>query len=222
MMPTPCDFSSPMTRKSRSTSLSLSEAVGSSMIKMRASAPRARAISTSCCSGIDSERTSVSGSIVAPIFSSKSRARVRRSAPADTAPASVRLEPDRDVLGDRQVRKERRLLVNRGDSQLARTHRIEVADRLALDLDCSLVGQMGAGDHLDQRRFARAVFADQGVDLAGPQVERNPLQGLHAGKRLADSVNSEQRCDHVARSPLAVALDLPALVASTARRVRTP
>ena len=52
---------------------------------------------------------------------------------------------------------------------------------------------MGAGDHLDQRRLARAVFADQGVDFAGPQVERDPLQGLHAGKRLADPGQLEQR-----------------------------
>ena len=114
-------------------------------------------------------------------------------APADPAPASARLEPDRDVLGDRQVRKERRLLVNRGDSQVACAHRIEVADRPALDLDRSLVGQMGAGDHLDQRRFARAVFADQGVDFSGPEVERDPLQGVHAGKRLADSGQLQQR-----------------------------
>ena len=71
MIPTPWAFSSPITRNSRSTSLSLSEAVGSSMIRMRASAPRARAISTSCCSGIDSLLTSESGSIAAPIRSSK-------------------------------------------------------------------------------------------------------------------------------------------------------
>ena len=79
MIPTPCAFSSPMTRNSRSTSWSLSEAVGSSMIRIRASAPSARAISTSCCSGIDSPRTSASGSIAAPIRSSSRRARSRRS-----------------------------------------------------------------------------------------------------------------------------------------------
>ncbi|MFO1022924.1 MAG: hypothetical protein U0903_19835 [Planctomycetales bacterium] len=37
------------------------EAVGSSMMRMRASAPRARAISTSCCWGIERRRTSQSG-----------------------------------------------------------------------------------------------------------------------------------------------------------------
>ena len=88
---------------------------------------------------------------------------------------------------------KRRLLVNRGDSQITRADRIEVADRPAPDLDRSLVGQMGAGDHLDQRRFARAVFADQGVDFPGPEVERDTLQGLHAGKCLADSGQLEQR-----------------------------
>ena len=45
---------------------------------------------------------------------------------------------------------------------------------------------MGAGDHLDQRRFARAVFTDQGVDFAGMEVERDTLQSVHAGEGLAD------------------------------------
>ena len=79
------------------------------------------------------------------------------------------------------------LLVNRRDSQIARPHRIEVADRMTVDFDFSFIGCVGAGDHFDQRRFARAVFADQGMDLAGPQVERNSFQGVYAGKRLADS-----------------------------------
>ena len=127
MMPTPCDFRSPMTRKSRSTSLSLSEAVGSSMIRMRASAPRARAISTSCCSGIDSDaHFGFRVDRRADFFEQVSRPR-SPLAPANAAPAARRLEPDRDVLGDRQVRKQRRLLVNRGDSQVARRDRIEVA-----------------------------------------------------------------------------------------------
>ena len=119
-MPTPCDFSSPMTRKSRSTSLSLSEAVGSSMIRMRASAPRARAISTSCCSGIDSEsdlRFRVD--LRADFFEQLCRSS-RADGPSECGASRRRLEPDRDVLGDREVRKEGRLLVNRGDSQVAR------------------------------------------------------------------------------------------------------
>ena len=64
------------------------------MIRIRASAPSARAISTSCCSGIVSRRTSVSGSIAAPIRSSSRRARVAPLAPAD-APPGARPAPAR-------------------------------------------------------------------------------------------------------------------------------
>ena len=58
---------------------------------------------------------------------------------------------------------------------------------LALHLDRPLVGTVGAGDHLDQRRLPRAVLAHQRVHLARAQVERHPLEGLHAGERLADA-----------------------------------
>ena len=131
-----------------------------------------------------------SGSIAAPIRSSRARARARRAVPAHGPPRVLALEPDRDVLGDGQVREEGRLLIDRRDSQLARLDRIEVLDRPALDLDRSVVRKMRAGDHLDQRRLARAVFTDQGVDFAGPEVERDLLERLDSGKRLADSVSS--------------------------------
>ena len=64
-----------MTENSRSTSRSLSDAVGSSMMRIRASAPMALAISTTCCSGMLSVSTSRSGSIEAPIRPSSSAAR---------------------------------------------------------------------------------------------------------------------------------------------------
>ncbi len=66
------------------------------MMRIRALAPRARAISTSCCSGIDSRRTSVSGSMAAPIRSSNCRARarrwsqrIRRQAPPSSSPMAM-------------------------------------------------------------------------------------------------------------------------------------
>ena len=48
------------------------------------------------------------------------------AAPVDAAPRRSRLERERDVLGDRQVRKQRRLLVDGSDAERARhggTHR---------------------------------------------------------------------------------------------------
>ena len=48
--------------------------------RLSAPDPIAQAISTSCCSGIESVRTSASGEIAAPTRASNSRARVRRAA----------------------------------------------------------------------------------------------------------------------------------------------
>jgi hypothetical protein len=49
-----------------------------------------------------------------------------------------------------------------------------------------LVGTVHAGDDLDQSRLTRPVLADQRVDLSIPQLEINPIQGLHAGEPLAN------------------------------------
>ena len=189
MIPTPWAFSSPITRKRRSTSLSLSEAVGSSMIRIRASAPSARAISTSCCSGIDSvlhfrERVDRRADPLEQALRPR-----RRSRPAHAPPRAASLEPDRDVLGDRQVAEERRLLIDRGDAQVARGLGVEVRDRLVLDLDRARVGNMGAGDHLDQRRLARSVFADQGVNFARRRSNETRLRASTPANALLISVS---------------------------------
>ncbi len=162
------------------------------MIRMRASAPSARAISTSCCSGIDRRRTSVSGSIARADPLEQEPGSRPSFWPADSPPGTARLEPDGDVLGHGQVGKECGLLVNCRDSEGTRTDRIDFGDGRTLDLDRSQVGTMGAGDHLDQGRLARAVLADQRVHFAGLEVERHPLEGLNTGECLADRRQLQQ------------------------------
>ena len=115
--------------------------------------------------------------------------------PADPTPGPPRLQPQRDVLGDRQVGEEGRLLVDRGDPERAGADRVVVLDRPALHLERSLVRRVGAGDDLDQRRLPRAVLADQGMDLAGLQVEGDAPQRLDPGERLADARQPEE-CRH--------------------------
>ena len=122
------------TRNRFSTSRSLSDAVGSSMIRIRASAPSALAISTSCCSGIVSARTSAVGVDRARrrAPSSSPRPARRRSPQRTRRHGPPRLEPERDVLGDGQVGEQRRLLVDRGDPERPGADRVVVVDRLAL------------------------------------------------------------------------------------------
>ena len=68
---------------------------------------------------------------------------------------------------------------------------IVVSDDLAVQLDGPVVGLKGSGQDLDQGRFSGAIFADESVDLAGMNVERDTLEGTDAGERLRDAVGSE-------------------------------
>src|SRR5262245_41938250 len=52
-----------------------------------------------------------------------------------------------------------------------------------------------AAQHFHQGRLARAVFADERVDLAGLDLEIDVAQRLHAGKALADAAHLEH-CRH--------------------------
>ncbi len=59
-------------------------------------------------------------------------ARVPAAAPPiDLAPPRARLERERDVLGNRQMREQRRLLINRRDAQRARRGRAHLRHRSA-------------------------------------------------------------------------------------------
>ena len=46
---------------------------------------------------------------------------------------------------------------------------------------------MHPGEDFDQRRFARAVLAEQGMHPPGTHVEVNVAQGGDAGESLADT-----------------------------------
>ena len=55
-----------------------------------------------------------------------------------------------------------------------------------------LVGGDGAGQHLDQRRLAGAVVAEQADDLALVDVEVDVVERLHAAVELADVLHADE------------------------------
>ena len=59
------------------------------------------------------------------------------------------------------------------------------ATGFAVEADAAAVRLVDAADQLDQRRFARAVFADQRVDFARLHVEIDPMQRLHARRMIS-------------------------------------
>ena len=88
-----------------------------------------------------------------------------------------------------------------GDAVGARGIDARDGDLLSVDEDLAFFGDVDAAKHLNQRRFARAVFAQQGVDLAGFELEVHVLQGLDAGDRLADVFHFEQIFAHRVSPP---------------------
>ena len=54
----------------------------------------------------------------------------------------------------------------------------------------------GAGDLVDQRCFARAIWADQRMDFAGQHVKADIIRHRKPAIMLAQAVGAEQRLSH--------------------------
>ena len=96
-----------------------------------------------------------------------------------------------DIFGDIQIGETERLLVNQCDSELERSQWGGDIQRLAIEPQFAGVGSMDAGEDFHQRAFSSAVFAHQGVHLAGAQVEIHGFQNGYTRERFADVVASE-------------------------------
>ena len=133
-----------------------------------------------------------SGSIAAPASSSRRERAAPASAPVHAAPDAAGLERQREVFGDGQVRKQRRLLVDGGDPERARERRRHVWHDAPGHGERAGIGLLGAGHDLDQRRLAGAVLADERVHLARLQVERHVAERADAFERFGDGRRGEQ------------------------------
>ncbi len=113
--------------------------------------------------------------------------RMRAHAPPADDPAPVaQLVADRQVLGDGQVPEQREVLIDHLHPEPDRVARRHAGDLGAVDQDGAAIDRVDPGNHLDQRRLARAVLAGEAVDLAGCDAERHAVQRLHAGEMLGD------------------------------------
>src|SRR5207248_3535687 len=96
---------------------------------------------------------------------------------------------------------EPEVLVDEAQAGVARSDRVAQRHRLAGQRDLGAgVGLVVARQHLDERRLAAAVLADQRVNLAGRDVEVDAVQGLGAREALAEAADRE---DGVHRAQLA-------------------
>ena len=97
------------------------------------------------------------------------------------------------VLGHGQIRKQRRLLVDDGDSGVPRGRGAAERDLLTVDEQSTGVGAVNAGQDLHERRLAGTVLAHQPVDLAGKQVNRHVDQCAHRSKSLLRVLDRQDR-----------------------------
>ena len=163
--------------KSRVTSCSVSAAVGSSMIRMRALCESALAISTRWRLPTESWPTGCAHIEVADVERVEHLARaVAHRAPVDRAKTVFRRVPHENVFGDGQLGEEQELLVDRRDARLLGVLGRGEAGRLPVERDRAGVGLIDARHDLDQRRFAGAVLAEQRMHLARPHVEADLRQ----------------------------------------------
>jgi hypothetical protein len=73
-----------------------------------------------------------------------------------------------------------------------------MGDLSALIFERTGIGRIGAGDDVDQRRFAGAVFPEQDVNFAAPYVEVDAVKRDDAGKPLRNIGGLEKEIGIVA------------------------
>ena len=117
--------------------------------------------------------------------------RLLRHAPPADEQLRTGFAANEHVLGDRHVRSEGELLVDRDDAGALGVVGRRKSDRLAEQLDFARIGALRAGENLEQRRLAGAVLAQERMDLRRSHFEMDVLKRKHAGKALADAGHLE-------------------------------
>src|SRR4029077_8414945 len=118
----------------------------------------------------------------------------RHEAPGHDAEAVDRLPAEKHVLGDGELRRDRKLLVHHADAGgegIARGAEMRWA---SVDAHFALIAGMHAGYDLHERALAGAVLADETVDLADLQRKIDGAQGLHAAERLGELPQYSAAC----------------------------
>ncbi len=81
------------------------------------------------------------------------------------------------------------MLVDHADVVVERIARRMERDAFAVEQNLALVRLVHAIENFHQRRFTRAVLAQQRVNLAGLHVEVDAIVGENAGKALGDAAH---------------------------------
>ena len=77
--------------------------------------------------------------------------------------------------------------MHKGDAHLLALRNARLLDSAAVEDDLARVHGHNAGEYVHQRRFARAIFAQQGMNFALLNGQIHAFENRHAVKGLADA-----------------------------------
>ena len=100
---------------------------------------------------------------------------------------------DDDIVDDIHRIKALHDLERSGDAAQAAVRRRKPGDVLAVEMDRPVGWWQRAGDEIEQRRFARAVRADETDDLATRDLERDVRHGHQASEAARHVADFEER-----------------------------
>ncbi|MNE60525.1 hypothetical protein D3C80_1556740 [compost metagenome] len=109
-------------------------------------------------------------------------------------PEAARLAAEKQVFGNRQVFEKVHLLIDSADAQRLRLADIGGRNLATFQKDRTAVAVINAGQDLDQRRFARAVFAEQCVDFTAPERKIDAIERCDPEKGFADDACFQKWC----------------------------
>lgn len=108
-------------------------------------------------------------------------------------PEPLRFTAQEDVAGEVEIVGQVQLLVDQRDPDRECIFHAAKPLRPARHSDRAGIRRLHAGQDLEKRRLARAIFADQGEHLGMPHAERNVVEGPDARKPLPDPADRDQR-----------------------------
>ena len=103
-----------------------------------------------------------------------------------------RLVAEEEVPADAHQRHDREVLVDGRDAGVQSVPGRPEGHRLAVDGERALVRRVDAREGLDQGRLAGPVVAEEAVDLAGPDLERDAFEGDDGAEVLRDVAGLEE------------------------------
>src|SRR5215831_7436097 len=102
--------------------------------------------------------------------------------------ASMRLHGKCDVVERSEIREQRRDLERSGEPELTATVDRHGRDVSPIEADGAGIGRNFAGELTDQRRLAGTIRADDRVQLAASDRERDLVASDHAAEALGQAL----------------------------------